>query len=190
MSVADVVELFRRATDEFDRRVRAVTEDQWTDGTPCTEWDVRTLVNHLVNEDKWVTPLLEGKTIEDVGDSLDGDLLGDDPVGAWEQAKREAVAATQQEGVAERTVHVSFGDISGDDYLSQVATDHVVHAWDLARAIGVDERLDPELVQFAYDVLEPQAEAWRSAGVFKDEVEVPEGADRQAQLLAITGRSL
>jgi uncharacterized protein (TIGR03086 family) len=85
-------------------------------------------------------------------------------------------------------VHVSFGDIPGRDYISQVLSDHVVHSWDLARGIGGDDTLNSELVEFVYAYLEPQAEAWRSAGAFGAKVEVPDEADLQTKLLALTGR--
>jgi uncharacterized protein (TIGR03086 family) len=145
-------------------------------------------VNHLVNENKWVAPLLAGQTIDDVGDEFDGDLLGADPKKAWESAAQESVGAVEQDGVEERTVHVSFGDIPGRDYISQVLSDHVIHSWDLARGIGVDDGLDAELVDFVYGYLEPQAEAWRSAGAFGPKVEVADDADQQTKLLALTGR--
>ena len=64
----------------------------------------------------------------------------------------------------------------------------VIHGWDLARAIGADEQLDPELVDFACDFLGPQVDGWRSAGVFAAQVDVPAGASRQDQLLGLTGR--
>ena len=59
---------------------RGVGEDQWGAPTPCADWDVRELVNHVAGEDLWTAPLLEGSTIEEVGDRFDGDLLGDDPI--------------------------------------------------------------------------------------------------------------
>ena len=186
--MTETARFFERAVEEFDRRVQAVSDDQWSSSTPCSDWDVRTLVNHLVNEDKWVPPLLDGKTIEEVGDAFDGDLLGNDPKSAWKSAAAEAVEASNREGVHERTVHLSFGDFPGHMYISQVLSDHVIHAWDLARGIGADDRLDPELVDFVYAFLEPQAEAWRSGGAFAEAVEVAPDADRQTQLLALTGR--
>jgi uncharacterized protein (TIGR03086 family) len=70
-----------------------------------------------------------------------------------------------------------------------VTTDHIIHGWDLARATGADEELDPDLVAFAYRFLEPQAELWRGAGVFAAKVEVPAGAGTQALLLGLSGRS-
>ena len=186
--MSDLRELFSHAVAEFGRRVHEVGDEQWDSSTPCSDWDVRTLVNHLVNEDKWAPPLLEGKTIEEVGDAFDGDLLGADPKKAWEEASQEAVHAAGQGGAEEKTVHVSFGDISGRDYICQLLSDHVIHSWDLARGIGAADTLDSDLVTFVYDYLEPQAEAWRSAGAFGAKVDVPESADKQTKLLALTGR--
>ncbi len=186
--MADVIGLYRRAVDEFGKRVLTVSGDQWAQPTPAAEWDVRALVNHVLNENQWVPPLLEGLTIEQVGDRFEGDQLGDDPVAAWARATAEALAACEADDVPLRAVHVSFGDIPAEDYLAQVTTDHIVHTWDLARATGGDERLDPELVDFAYGYIAPQAEHWRAAGAFGPAMQAPAGADRQAELLALTGR--
>lgn len=186
--MSDLVELFERSVDGFGERVHAVPDDGWHGSTPCTDWDVRTLVNHLVNEARWMAPLLAGKTIDEVGDALDGDLLGDDPKAAWGAAAAEAKAAVAEPGAAERTVHLSFGDTQGSDYIAQVLGDHVIHTWDLARAVGADERLDPELVALVLAGLAPQVEEWRSAGIFGDRVEVADDADAQTRLLALTGR--
>ena len=186
--MTDLVALHRRAVDEFGSRVMAVGYGQWKLPTPDAEWDVHTLVNHLVYENRWTPPMLEGRTVEEVGDRLEGDLLGDDPQAAWTQASTEALSAVGDDGALERAVHASFGDISGEIYVSQLVADHLIHAWDLARAIGVDERLDPELVEFAFEFLVPQLDEWRQAGAFGKPFDPPPGADRQAQLLALTGR--
>jgi uncharacterized protein (TIGR03086 family) len=185
MKVAD---LHRRAVEEFDRRVKAVRDDQWRLPTPCTEWDVRALVNHLVYENRWTPELFAGKTIAEVGDRFDGDLLGEDPKGAWSAAMRPAIHAVQEEGAMERTVHVSWGEISGQEYASQLFADHLIHAWDLARAIGADERLDPALVEACYRHNKPQEEMLKATGLFGDKIEPPEGADLQTRLLAVFGR--
>ena len=111
--MSELVELYRKAVDQFGGLVDQIRDDQWASPTPCTEWDVRALVNHIVNENLWMPPLLEGKTIEEVGDRFDGDVLGDDPKQSWKQASEEAVGATAQSGALERTVHLSFGDFPG-----------------------------------------------------------------------------
>ena len=186
--MADVVGLYRRAVEEFGARLRTVSAEQWSAPTPASEWDVRALVNHVLNENQWVPPLLEGLTIAEVGDRFEGDQLGDEPYSAWTDVAVAAIAASQADDVPVRPVHVSFGDITGEDYLAQVTTDHVIHAWDLARATGGDEHLDPELVDFAYGYIAPQVELWRGAGAFGPAIKAPAGADRQAELLALTGR--
>ena len=179
---------FERAVAEFTRRVQAVADDQWNASTPCSDWDVRKLVQHVVYETKWTPPLLEGKTIQEVGDVFEGDLLGDYPKVAWASAVEDASSAVNEDEALDRIVHLSFGDFPGSEYISQVLSDFTIHSWDLARGIGTDERLDDELVEYVYSFLEPQAEAWRSAGAFADAVEFAEDADTQTKLLALTGR--
>ena len=184
----DLNTLYHRSVESWADRVNGVRADQWDGPTPCRDWSVRDLANHVTYENLWTVPLLEGATIEEVGDRFDGDVLGGDPHQAWKQASEEAVAASAQSGALERTVHLSFGDFPGREYVSQVLTDHVIHAWDLARGIGANDRLEAELVDFAYSYLEPQAEAWRAGGAFGERIEVPSHADRQTRLLAMAGR--
>jgi uncharacterized protein (TIGR03086 family) len=186
--VTNALDYYRIGLQEFDKRVHAIADDQWGSSTPCAEWNVHDLVNHVVGENRWLAPLLAGKTIADVGDTLDGDLLGNDPKRAWDEAREEALSSVEQPDALERTVHLSYGDTPADAYINEIATDHAVHAWDLARAIGIDEQIDPDLVEFAYRQLEPKIAQWREAGIFGDEVEVPEDAERLTQLLAMTGR--
>ena len=89
----DASELHRRAVAEFAARVDGIDSagsGAWSAQTPCTEWTVRALVNHLTYEDRWTTPMLAGATVAEVGDRFEGDLLRDDPVGAFATASREA----------------------------------------------------------------------------------------------------
>lgn len=186
----NIPKLFVRAVDEFDARMQQVKEDQWTDGTPCTEWNVHDLVNHIVNEARWVKPLLAGKTIAEVGNSLDGDLLGDAPVEAWVTARDEELVAVRGLNALDQEVHVSWGEIPASEYLMQVVMDHAIHAWDLARAIGGDEKLDPELVDFCLAAARPMEEMLRGSGLYGDKVEVPAQAGPQAELLGLVGRKV
>src|SRR5215207_4937698 len=106
---ADQAELHRRAVEAFGARVRAVADDQWQLPTPCSDWNVRQLVNHLVYENRWTVPLMDGGTIAEVGDRYEGDLLGDRPQVAWEESSAEAVASVQADGALDRTVDLSSG---------------------------------------------------------------------------------
>jgi len=179
---------FTAAVDEFGGRVRAIRDDQWSAPTPCTKWDVRTLVNHLVYELRWMPPLLAGQTIAEVGDRLDGDLLGADPVAAWTNAVQESDAAVAQPGALETLVHLSYGDTPAADYVTEVTADLTVHAWDLARAIGAGEQLDPTLVQWIYPQAKERLNPAGVPGYFGPAVAVPDSASEQVRLLALYGR--
>jgi uncharacterized protein (TIGR03086 family) len=184
----DVPELHRKSVHEFGRRLREVG-DKWNAPTPCTEWDVRTLVNHIVAENLWTPPIMAGKTVEDIGDQFDGDVLGDNPVSAFDLASAEAVAAIQREGAMDGIVHLSFGDFPGQEYALQLFADHLIHGWDLARAIGADERLDPELVDACTQWFAEREDAYRSGGAIAERPPMePEITDPQARLLAMFGR--
>lgn len=181
--------LMADALDGFRRRLDVVDASQWSAATPCADWDVRALVNHVVGELLWVPPLLGGRTIAEIGDRFGGDILGDDPLVTWTSAVADGLAAASQPDAQERTVHLSFGDFPGSEYLGQVASDVIIHSWDLARAVGADDRLGAPLVEFVNSFLSPQIDAWRSAGAFGPAVDVDPDADAQDRLLAQTGRS-
>lgn len=184
----DVPDLHRRAVDGFGIHMHAVSDDQWNLPTPCPDWDVRTLCNHLVNESLWTPPMMAGQTIEEVGDRFDGDVLGDDPKRAWDESARDAVDAVQEAGAMERTVHLSFGDVPGRDYALQLFADYLIHSWDLARAIGGDDKLDPELVDECAKWFESMEDAYRSGGAIGERPDISDGADPQRRLLAMFGR--
>jgi uncharacterized protein (TIGR03086 family) len=184
----DIPAMFGRAVAEFDARVRQIGGHQWQAATPDEDWSVRDLVNHLVSEDLWAPPLLAGSTIAEVGDRFEGDVLGSGPQAAWTAASAEAVRAVQADGAMDRIVHLSFGDFPGAQYTLQLFADHLIHAWDLARAIGADEHLDEQLVTSCATWFEATEEAYRNAGAIAPRPPVPADADAQTLLLARFGR--
>jgi uncharacterized protein (TIGR03086 family) len=178
---------FRRASESFVQRAREIGQEQWSSSTPCTEWDVRMLVNHVAGEYLWVPEMLAGRTIAEVGGRLDGDVLGADPLQTLINAREAALAAIDGPDALETTTHLSFGDLPAKEYVKQMAVDSVIHSWDLAQGIGVDASLDPGLVDFCYADLQATAADWRGAGVFGPET-APSDDSTQAKLLALTGR--
>jgi uncharacterized protein (TIGR03086 family) len=187
--MTDIVDLHRRAVKLFGEHVHAVGDDQWDAPTPDDEWNVRDLVNHLVGENLWTKPLMQGKTIEDVGSAYDGDVLGDDPVVAWDSSADSALVATGDPGAMDRIVHLSFGDTPASEYTYQLFADHLIHGWDLARAIGADETLDAELVEACAAWFAEREELYRQAGAIAGRPDVPADADAQTRLLAAFGRT-
>ncbi|WP_350281017.1 TIGR03086 family metal-binding protein [Kribbella sp. HUAS MG21] len=164
----DAVELHNRTVRDFAELVGGIGTDQWGSPTPCSDWDVRTLVNHVVGEERWAVPLMEGRTIAEVGDTLDGDLLGDDPYAAASEAARAAEDAATW---SIEKVHLSYGDEDPHEYLRQVAADHLIHGWDLAVAIGAQPRLDPELVDEVATWFADREQLYRSAGMVAEHLD-------------------
>jgi uncharacterized protein (TIGR03086 family) len=183
-----LVDLYRDSVQAFSNRVAQVGPDQWDAPTPCADWNVRELVNHIVGEQLWSVPLFAGATIAEVGDRFDGDLLGADPVKAATQAGEDAQAAVSEPGAMERIVHLSFGDTPAEEYVSQLFADHLVHGWDLAVAIGADRTLDAEALRICQDWFEQREDMYRGAGIVGPRSDVPADASAQDRLLAAFGR--
>lgn len=183
----DVRAFHQRATDAFGEKVSAIRDHQWNLATPCTDWDVRDLVHHLVYENRWTAPLMRGAALDEVGDRFEGDLLGEDAKRSWEAAVEDARRAVREVPLG-RTVHLSYGDVPARQYAFELATDHLIHSWDLARAIGGDESLNPDLVELVYTRMKPREQALKASGLFGRRIDPPPGADLRTRLLALYGR--
>jgi uncharacterized protein (TIGR03086 family) len=182
----DLNTLYHRTVECWADRVNGVPADAWDGPTPCRDWSVRDLVNHVVGEDRWTGPLMRGSTIADVGDSLDGDLLGDDPARSALDAAMEATTVVAEVLPGGGTVHLSYGDERMEEYVHQIAADHLVHAWDLAAATGSDARLDPHLVTEVATWFAEREALYRGGGAIG-----PRGISHggpQSDLLAAFGR--
>src|SRR5947209_19339742 len=184
----DLPYVHEQALEHTRRYVAGVKDDQWKAPTPDEDWDVRALVNHVVSGNFWVAPLVEGKTIEEVGDQYEGDVLGSDPVAAYDQSAKEAAAAFNAPGAMAAPCAVSYGPVPGEIYAGHRFLDVLMHGWDLAKATDQSSRLDPVLVDAALQVLTPQWEPMRASGAFRTDVPVPEDGEPQTRLLAMVGR--
>jgi uncharacterized protein (TIGR03086 family) len=176
------------AMEVFDRAMRKVGPTDWDSPTPCTDWTVRDLVNHIVVEQLWVPDMLAGRRVAEVGDRFDGDQLGDDPLATWQEASRTARAAWLEPGVLERTVHLSYSDETAEEYGWQMTTDLTVHGWDLATALGAGADIPDEVASRLLAYIEPQMELWSGSSMFADPVPVPADADAPTRLVALLGR--
>jgi uncharacterized protein (TIGR03086 family) len=182
----DLNTLYHRTVECWAVRVNDVRDDQWEGPTPCSAWTVRDLVNHVAGEDLWTVPLMQGRTLAEVGDSLDGDVLGDRPVVAALDAAKEAVSVVAERLPREERVHLSYGDEDSAEYVRQLAADHLIHAWDLAAATGGDTRLDPHLLAQVAGWFAGRAELMRAIGLIGPPASG--SGDLQADLLAAAGR--
>jgi uncharacterized protein (TIGR03086 family) len=171
--------------------VAGVGTEQWHEATPCAEWDVRALVHHLLYEQHWVSPLLDGLTIEQVGNRFEDDLMGDD-VSEWPRlvgsSIEDAHTAVARPAVLERTVHLSYGDAPAEEYVMQLTADLAIHGWDLARATGQDDTLDGNVVRGLLPWTEANVDMWADMGLFAPRIEVDQDASEDVRVLALMGR--
>ncbi|MGA3538490.1 TIGR03086 family metal-binding protein [Micromonosporaceae bacterium DT194] len=186
----ELLEAYRRGLREFTDRVGQVDPAQWSAPTPCREWDVRALVNHVVGVDRQTAPVLAGETAADIGheDGQGQDLLGPDPVRAAEEAAAAADGAVSSADVLDRTVRGPAGEIPAEEYLHQMLAEHLIHGWDLAVAIGVDPGLDPAVVHECADWFTSRVANYQAGQLIRTGIDVPAGADEQDRLLAAFGR--
>ena len=179
---------YRRSVEFWKATVQEVSGD-WAAPTPCTDWNVRALVNHVVGEDRWTKPLVDGRTIADVGDAFDGDLLGEDPKPLAMAAADEAITAVAERLPAGGKVHLSYGEEDIEEYISQLVADHLIHGWDLAAATGQQRVLDPELVAAVAAWFRNREESYRSSGAIAARPESTSLGNPQADLLIAFGRN-
>ena len=171
----DLLDDYRRASDWTLSLVKGST-DQLEAPTPCDDWDVRALMNHMIQTQQFFVRRAKG---EDVAFSPEPqELVGDDPVAAFERARDDTLQTFGQEGMVEQSgpaVGIAFADT-------------LVHSWDLARATGQDDTMPDGLAQDAYETIHGRFTDDQRAGVFKPEVRVDADASPQDRLLAYTGR--
>jgi uncharacterized protein (TIGR03086 family) len=148
-----IIDRFVRSSQGFEETLRAVQPRQWTWPTPCTEWDVRQLVNHVVRGNLNYRRLAEGATRAEFLELRDVDALGTHPLDAYVQSVRDCSTAFGSPGVLQRVLDYPLGRVTGQQALAVRTTDNVIHTWDLARAVGADETLDPELAAWIDDNL-------------------------------------
>lgn len=183
--MASDLELYRRVVDHFGRLVAAVGPEQWGAPTPDEGWNVADLVEHVVDRDRMLAATVGGRTPDELdgfGDPAGLPAAWAERVAWWEQRLADPAAAG-------RTWQTPFGTMTFADaaYAFTVA-EVTVHSWDLARAIGADETLDPAAVAAAAEQLHSQEFTLRRPGVMAPAVDVAPDADEQTRLLAFTGR--
>jgi len=185
-SVSELHELHRRAGDLLIETVEQVREDQLHRPTPCTEWDIRGLLHHIAWSNLWVAPLVDGETLAAVAPRLEGDVLGDDPVGVTLRSIEECSDAFERG--RDRTVQLSRGPAPAAEYCGERMNDLTVHNWDLAGGIGVAVKLARECMETVLESFRPIEADLRARGELGPIVEVTRGADLQTRYLAFFGR--
>ncbi|HIK89820.1 MAG TPA: TIGR03086 family protein [Dehalococcoidia bacterium] len=147
MSPAVISDCYMRSLDSSINFVANVPNDALGNDTPCSDWDVKAVVNHIVYENVWMITLFSGRTIAEVGDEFEGDLVGDDPAGVYARTAKEVKAILYESDAMTRTCQISSGPVSGTDYAKELSLDTLIHGWDIAVGSKQDATLDDYLVK-------------------------------------------
>ena len=183
--MTETSERYAKLAGQMADRIAAVPADGWDAVTPCEGWTARDLLDHLIDG-----PVGLFATV-----GLDplppGPDRGEDPVGAFTQVTDAVKAGLEDPAVASAGFDTPVGPQTFESTVSQfICGDLVVHQWDLARATGQDEALDPEEVRSMHANLLPMDEFLRAPGIFGPKVEPPADADEQTALLCFLGRQV
>ncbi|MFG1647271.1 TIGR03086 family metal-binding protein [Amycolatopsis sp. NPDC049252] len=183
-----LLDRFLLAAKGFEHHLRTVAPDGWHAPTPCTEWDVRQLANHMARGNLNYVGLVRGATREEFLAQRDADALGDDPVTAFTASVAACADAFAGSGALDRVVDYPMGKLSGRQALAVRTADSVVHTWDLARALGADDTLDPDLVAWVGDGYDDIFAGLAVDRFFAGQPAVARTASRQDRLLTRFGR--
>ncbi|GAA0610440.1 maleylpyruvate isomerase family mycothiol-dependent enzyme [Sporichthya brevicatena] len=172
----------RRYAGAFTDRVQGTRD--WDAPAPVEGWTARDVVRHLV---EWFPGFLAtGASIELPA----GPPVDDDPVTAWTTQTVAVQALLDDPATAGRVLtNPHLGEVPLDEAIDRFYTaDVVMHTWDLARATGQDDRLDPAFCAQLLAGMEAMEDVLRASGQFGPAVPVPADADVQARLIGFIGR--
>ena len=188
MDPAAVSDCYMKSLDSSIKFVSNVSSDAWGNDTPCSDWDVKAVVNHIVYENVWMVALFNGRTIEEVGDEFEGDLVGDDPAGVYLRTANEVKAILAEPDAMSRTCQISSGPVTGAEYSKQLFLDTLIHGWDIAVGSKQNATLDDYLVNMCTPLAQEIAgnEGYRAA--FNEATNGSSSDNPQTRLLALLGR--
>jgi len=180
--MTEIADRFRTRADHITELVEAVPDDRWASPSPCEGWTARDVVGHLVGN----CALFLGFVDRELPPAPS---VEEDPIRAWSSSRHALQAGLDDPAVAGQEFEGFMGRSTFEAGVGRfLCFDLVVHAWDLARAAGLDERLDPDAVRDVLAVAETFSDSARVPGVFGPALEPPPGADEQIRMLALLGR--
>jgi uncharacterized protein (TIGR03086 family) len=186
-AVTEAPDRLERTLDLATGLVSAIKPEQWHNSTLCEEWDLRVLVNHIIGENLWISAILGGRTMAQVGNEFDGDLTGDDPIMAYVNSVALAKAVLTPAALA-ADYKLSFGRATGLDYVTQIFMDELVHSWDVMKGSGQSVAFDDELVTAGISIAQEVVAVVGQGSVFGYSQEIVPDESQLDLLLGVVGR--
>jgi uncharacterized protein (TIGR03086 family) len=179
------------AVGDFEKVLAGIGQDQWTLPSPCSEWTVHQVANHVQFGNRQFAAAIAGTPEGPWRKDPEADLLGDKPVAAFRDLADAMLVAFGQPGVFERIVVVGVGPVPGIAALHLRIVEHLVHGWDLARATGQQAVFDEEVAAQAYAFTEEKlADVPAGSTAFGTPKPAPAGASAVDRLAALLGRDV
>jgi uncharacterized protein (TIGR03086 family) len=188
----DEVATMHRVLAETKRVVDNIEPGQLDNPSPCDEWTVRDVLNHITGGATMFGLCVRDGNVPDekLGALMTGDNLGSDYKGAWARAADDAEASFAIPGAMDKVVKLPFGEMPAGTALNIAIFDVTTHAWDLAKATGQSTELDPEVAAIAYEVAQGMLnDEMRGTGMFGQAVAVSEDAPMADRLAGFAGRT-
>lgn len=173
----------------FDHVMRSVPPSAWDNPSPCAGWTARDVAGHCMGVVEMVGASARGAAPAHDFMGQPRAVAGADPYASWCAIRDQALESLDHVGALQRTAQTPFGEQPVEAFIGFIKADTLIHTWDLARAVGGDERLDPQLVDQVYAAMSPMAAMLAGSGVFGPAVPVSDTADSQTRLLGLTGRT-
>lgn len=188
-STADPRPQLTAALDQMERQVDALEPDDLDRPTPCADYDVRTLLAHLVAVLRKLAVVRNGGDMTQVADPADD--LGGDPSDDFRHARANLEQVWASDPALDARYTLAWGTMTGQQLLDAYTHEFTVHAWDLSRATDRDGNLDPALAEAALRWFSQNvpAEGRGEGGPFAPPVAVSDDADPHTRLAAYVGRS-
>jgi uncharacterized protein (TIGR03086 family) len=191
MTAMDLIEGIQGAASEFDRLVEGTRDDQLGNATPCAEFTVRDLVNHVASGAEMFAIAFEQGSVpdEELGRLMGGDYLGDDFKATLAASIHHAATAFSAPGALDGMVALPFGEMPREVALGIAVMDVMVHCSDLARGTGQELRLTDADAEVGLELaIAHGIDGMRDGGAFAAAIVVDDDADAWERLLAYTGR--
>jgi uncharacterized protein (TIGR03086 family) len=180
-----------RAVYGLDHVLRLVADDAWDRPSPCEGWSVRDVTGHAIGVVHNVAARTGMGELVDVFTDRPASIAGDDPYATWSEIRDRVLEALDHQGVLQRIVGSSLGEMPIEQFIANMCADAVIHTWDIARGAGVDERLDAGSVAYVDAIIRARDESInRAPRRFTDVVDVDATADAQTRMLAYAGRQV
>jgi hypothetical protein len=189
-----IKELFITSNETEQRILEQIASDQWELMMPekitHSPMSILEVVRYHVWDSAWIPDGLAGKTIAEVGNRYEHllKLTRNELKGNFAQYNQRAIDAVRGLTDLDQTVHLTYGDYPGREYLQHNVSIRAFWSYDIAKLIGADFAIPDDFVQALAEEFSPVIEGYREMGHFPPEVEVPSSASPQTKLLAMVGR--